>query len=406
MLNFNFKINSHQEKSKSTNIVQKSASFNYLFLGTILLSFAGISFGTFLVDPYDLFRHNKPFDVQLQKTEKINHDRLYKTIDVINIKPEIILIGSSRVKQGLNPEHPALPNNLKTYNLGIDGSNTYEILRYLEHTYTNQPNLKKVIMGVDHYMFNDFYQLQDSFVEKRLNKTHIIGTDLLNALFSQDALIASKNTIKENLTGTKNNKGLIYGHNGFFPYPYHNPNDGNTPWRFSNTIQQYFGFHPRYKLSDDRFNEFQKIVEFCQQRNIELIIFISPAHATQWETLRVTDRWDSYEQWKRKMVAITPVWDFSGYNSITTQPIQDVMSNYVDNSHYSPKVGDLVLNRVLSHNLEQVPQDFGVLMTPDNIDQHLANVRGDRERWAKMHPDEVELVESLKRNFKPPKKSR
>ncbi|MDJ0601544.1 MAG: hypothetical protein QNJ37_22200 [Crocosphaera sp.] len=405
MLNFNSGVASSQTKSKLSNTVQKSASFNYFFLGTVLLSIAGISFANFSIDPYDLFRHNQPFDLKLDKTEKINHDRLYKTLDVIHIKPEIILIGSSRVKQGLNPKHAAFPKNITTYNLGIDGSNTYEILRYLEHTYTNQPNLKKVIMGLDHYMFNDFYQLQDSFVEKRLNKTHMLGTDLLNALFSQDALIASKNTILENLTETKNTKGLTYGDNGFFPYPYHNPNDGNTPWRFRTTIQQYFGFHPQYKLSDDRFNDFKKIVEFCRQHNIELIVFISPAHATQWETLRVTDRWDTYEQWKRKMVGITPVWDFSGYNSITTEPIQPVMSNYVDNSHYDPKIGDFVLNRILSHNVEQVPEDFGVLMTPENIDDHLAKIRSDREKWARIRPNEVELVETLKRNFKPQQKS-
>ncbi|WP_107667513.1 hypothetical protein [Cyanothece sp. BG0011] len=406
MLNFNREITFHKKKSKLTNHVQKATSFNYLFFGTLLLGITGISLGNFLIDPYDIFRHNNPVDLKLRKPEKIEQDRLYKTIDVINIKPEIILIGSSRVKQGLNPNHPALPKEMNPYNLGIDGSNTYEILRYLEHTYVNQPNLKTVIMGLDHYMFNDYYKLQDSFVEKRLSKTHIIPTDLINTLFSQDAIIASKNTITENLTETENQKALTYGDNGFFPYPYHDPNDGNAPWRFRNTIQQYFGFHPQYKLSEARLNDFKKIVEFCRQHNINLIVFISPAHATQWETLRVTDRWDTYEQWKRKMVEVTPVWDFSGYNSITTEPIQPVMSNYVDNSHYTPKIGDFVLNRILSHEVDQVPQDFGVLMTPENIDKHLIKIRADREKWAKMRPNEVELVETLKRNFKPPQKSK
>lgn len=405
MLNFNLEITSHQKKRKLDNTVQKAASFNYLFFGTILLGIGCISFGNFVIDPYDIFRHNNLFELQLRKPEKIEQDRLYKTIDVINIKPEILLIGSSRVKQGLRPNHPAFPKDMTTYNLGIDGSNTYEILQYLKHTYANQPNLKTVIMGLDHYMFNDFYKLQDSFVEKRLGKTHIIPTDLINTLFSQDAIIASKNTVLNNLTETENQKALTYGDDGFFPYPYHNPKDGNTPWRFRNTIEQYFGFHPRYKLSEARFNDFKKIVEFCRQHNIKLIVFISPAHATQWETLRVTDRWDSYEQWKRKMVEITPVWDFSGYNSITTEPIKDVMSNYVDNSHYSPKVGDFVLNRILSHDVDQVPQDFGVLMTPENIDKHLIKIRTDREKWARMRPNEVELVETLKRNFKPRQKS-
>ena len=101
---------------------------------------------------------------------------------------------------------------------------------------------------------------------------------------------------------------MVRGDNGFFPH--REPNNGKTEWRFSNIIEQYFGYHTQYKLSEDRFNDFKKIVEFCRQNNIELIVFISPSHATQWEALRVTDRWDSFEEWKRKMVAITPVWDF------------------------------------------------------------------------------------------------
>ena len=101
MLNFNLSIMSKKEKSKPNNSAQKSGDFNYLFLGTIILSFAGVSFGNFLVDPSDIFRHNQPFNLTLNKTEKNNYDRLYQTIDVINIKPERIIIGSSRVKQGV-----------------------------------------------------------------------------------------------------------------------------------------------------------------------------------------------------------------------------------------------------------------------------------------------------------------
>ena len=152
-------------------------------------------------------------------------------------------------------------------------------------------------------------------------------------------------------------------------------------------------------------NNFEQIVEFCRQHNIELIVFISPSHATQWEALRVTDRWESFEQWKRKMVDITPVWDFSGYNSITTEPIKEVMINYVDNSHYTPKIGELVLNRILSYDVGKVPPDFGVLMTPENIDNHLANIRADREKWAKNRSNEVQLVKTIKRNIQKQEKS-
>ena len=399
MINFNLGTTSNDKKQKPINIVQKSASFNCWLLGTILLAISGISLANFLIDPYDIYRHNQPFELTLVKPEKSNHDRLYKTIDIINLKPNIILLGSSRMKQGINPEYSGFSKNEKVYNLGIDGSNTYELFRYLEHSYVNQPKLKKVILGIDHFMFNGFDKQQDALIEKRLGKTHIVITDLINTLFSQDTLIASQNTLKENWNLTPLPQQLTYGDNGFFPH--RRPKDGQTKWRFNNIIEQYFNFHVQYKLSEERLQNFEQIVEFCREHNIELIVFISPSHATQWEALRVTNRWESFEQWKRKMVTITPVWDFSGYNSVTKEPIQDFMNNYVDNSHYTPKIGNFVLNRILSHNVEDVPEDFGVLMTPENVDDHLAEIRTDREKWATIRPNEVELVETLKRNLKP-----
>ena len=398
MLNFNFNITANPDQSKPINSVKKYARFNYFLLGTIFVSLASMSSFNFIVDPYDIFRHNQWWELNLTKPEKLSHDRLYKTIDIIHLKPEIILLGSSRMKQGLNPNHPALSQDKKTYNLGIEGVNTYELLQFLKHTYVNQPNLEKVILGIDHFMFNEFIKLQDSFSENRLSKTRIIPTDIVNSLLSQDAILASKRTLTKNSNLPQKTQNLTYGDNGFFPH--RRPQDGQTKWRFRNIIKQYFDFHTQYTLSEEGLNNFEAIVEFCHQHNIELIVFISPSHATQWEALRVTDRWESFEQWKQKIVDITPVWDFSGYNSITTEPIKEVMTNYVDNSHYTPKIGELILNRILSHDLSQVPQDFGVLMTPENIYNHLANIRVDREKWAENQPNEVQLVEAIKRNIK------
>ncbi|MEA5536053.1 hypothetical protein [Crocosphaera sp. XPORK-15E] len=377
--------------------------FNVLFFSTLMLSLTGISLVNFLFDPYDIFKYYNPIEPKLVKPEKLSHDRLFKAIDVINLQPEIIFLGSSRTKQGLNPSHPGLPQDKTIYNLGLDGSNTYELLRYLEHAIKNQPNLKKVILGIDHFMFNDFSQVKDSFSNNRLEKTYITPEDLVNSLFSQDALIASNNTRKANQKPLKDSKSLSYGNNGF--YPHRNAQDGKNKWRFEYSIKQYLEFHPQYRFSEKYWNDFQEIVKLCQTNNIELIVFISPSHATQWETLREIGRWESFEKWKRKMVEITPVWDFSGYNSITTEPIKDQMTNYVDNSHYSPDVGNLVLNRILSYQTDKVPQDFGILITPENIDAHLINMRHDQSQWLQTHKNEVELVKTLKRNFDKSQKS-
>ena len=95
---------------------------------------------------------------------------------------------------------------------------------------------------------------------------------------------------------------------------------------------------------------------------------------------------------------IAPVWSFSGYNSITTEPISDNMKNYIDPSHYRSEVGDLIINRLQKHQQEKVPNDFGILLTSDNVEFHLKKVRADREAWAVKNPEEVNLVKALRIN--------
>ncbi|MGD1704557.1 hypothetical protein [Dapis sp. BLCC M229] len=67
------------------------------------------------------------------------------------------------------------------------------------------------------------------------------------------------------------------------------------------------------------------------------------------------------------MVEITPIFDFSEYKSITVEPISNDMKNYTDNSYYTKEVGNSVLNRLLSYKQEEVPEDFGILINPENI---------------------------------------
>jgi hypothetical protein len=269
----------------------------------------------------------------------------------------------------------------------------------LEHAIANQDQLKKVILGIDFFMFNQNLKNQATFSEKRLEKHTIIVSDLINSLFSIDAVDASQKTIAA--SGKVPDLKDGYGDNGFRPN--RNMNDDKTKWRVKQSLGVYFSFHNNYELSQNFLDDLRKIVELCQKNNIELIVFISPSHAVQWEAVRTTKRWDVLENWKREIVKITPVWDFSGYNSITTEAIQDRMDNYVDDSHYKPSIGDRILGRVMGKN--DSTQDFGVLITPENIEQELQKTRTNRENWAKSNPDLIELVEKSYRDFQSAKKN-
>lgn len=399
---------SRQLKSTSSSEVlsqQKSSNFqakrkkyrryNWMFLGAALMPVLTVGMFNIIVDPYDVFNTPNFLGINHSKPRKDNSDRLFKATDIIRIKPVTILIGSSRTKQGLDPNHPGLKNEQPAYNLALNGINLYELRRYLEHAIANQRKLDLVILGLDFFMFNTFVENQPTFSEKRLEKQQIFLDDFINVTFSSDALLASQETIVDSQINPPDNIG--YGDNGFMPY--RNPDPEKTQWRFESNIKVYYQFNGKYQLSTQFLDELKKVVELCQKYQIKLIPFISPSHATQWEAIRATGEWSTFEEWKRKVVKTTPVFDFSGYNSITTEPIHNDMENYTDNSHYTPKVGDLILNRILDYQEADVPNDFGILINPENIESHLEKIRKDREVWAKNNPDEVKLVKEIKQKY-------
>jgi hypothetical protein len=53
------------------------------------------------------------------------------------------------------------------------------------------------------------------------------------------------------------------------------------------------------------------------------------------------------------------------------------------------------LNKVFSYQEKTVPSDFGILLTPQNIESHLAKIRAEREIWARKNPDVVKFVSDL-----------
>ncbi|MEQ9235218.1 hypothetical protein [Coleofasciculus sp. E2-BRE-01] len=370
--------------------------FNLVFFIAALTPLISVGLFNMIIDPYDIFNTPDFLGINDSKPHKDKNDRLFKATDVIRIKPVTVFLGSSRTKQALNPSHSALKNEQPAYNLAINGPNAYEVRRYLEHAIANQKNIKTVVFGVDFSMFNSSLMNQPTFSEKRLEKSSLALEDFLNSTFSLDALFASRETVVASLADAKENDN--YGDNGFMPNRKLAPDE--TEWRFNGGIELYFDFHSDYQFSEQYFSDLKKIVELCEEYGVDLKVFISPSHATQWEAIRATGRWQTFEQWKRKLVKIVPVWDFSGYNSITTEVINDTMQNYADNSHYTEKVGNLVLNRIFSHNENTVTKDFGILITPQNIESHLNKINEDRELWAEENPDEVRLVLDINRKMK------
>ncbi|MCT7988531.1 hypothetical protein [Laspinema olomoucense] len=373
-----------------------------LVVALILMQAVSISLLNIAVDPYGVFNSPTWLGLNQVKPEKDRQVRMFKAIDVVRIQPKMVFIGSSRTEFGLDTAHPAVSGVQPAYNLGITGANIYEARRYFEHAISNNPSLKKAVIGLDFFMFGKQKENEVDFLENRLLISHITLQDKLNSLFSWRATRASLKTIKVNRSA-----GDRVGH--FYP-------DGRRNTKAY--IQDIYGGLQGVNIMKDlliknaffqakiqgetyeisHLEEVKNLVNLCDKHQIECHFFISPSHVTQWESIRLSGAWELFEEWKRNLAKITPVWDFSGYNSITTEPPSSTMKNYIDSSHYRKEIGDLVLNRIFQYNQEIVPEDFGVLLTPETVENHLKKIRKNREIWANNNPDVVRFVENISDN--------
>ena len=75
------------------------------------------------------------------------------------------------------------------------------------------------------------------------------------------------------------------------------------------------------------------------------------------------------------------------------------MKWYWDDSHYTVNTARLVFDRIFKR--KDAVEDFGVLITSDNIDVHLDNIRRDRLTYINNNDQSVsELNDIMKNNVK------
>lgn len=129
-------------------------------------------------------------------------------------------------------------------------------------------------------------------------------------------------------------------------------------------------FQKRFQPSDVYMNgvikDLKDLVQFARENHIQLKFFIVPFYATKYLDAGP----DELDRFKRELAGLADFWDFSGFNSITTNRYY-----YYETWHFRNLVGDMILSRMSGNKNENVPKDFGVFVTAQNIEQHLQRLR-------------------------------
>ena len=366
--------------------------------------------------------------------------RLVKAYDVRRLRPQGIILGTSRSHLGLRPSHDGWdPAAKPVYNLAFDGATTKEMYQYLLHAHAVRP-LRQVVLGLDTYHAT----LAPATARPDFD-AHLLdspGGGVLPSLIRADLkVLASLDTLRASLATVRSQSdrepqwfapdGQRLGEVFFRRAGEHFEQLGPRGY-FEEIDRLEVGFkregqlaanarglgrtaQPATAASETSRDYIRRIVAFCRAQRVDLRIFIAPEHAHQLEITAAIGEWASLENAKRALVQLLaddvarhpgappiPLWDFSGYSSVTTEALPESgnrseMEFYWDSSHFKDIVGDFVLDRLfgLSRPRRDVPPDFGVRLTPATIEPTLARLRADQLAYRRSHPADVVWIRSL-----------
>jgi len=347
----------------------------------------------FVVDPYGLFRVVELQGFNQQKEGVRGKIRFVKALEISLRQPKTILMGSSRVHDCINPDYSALDSFQPVYNYGIDMARIKEVKLYLKHAIINS-HIGNLILGLDFFMFNSSERLNITFDSTMVDR-EISALDIYyKPLFTMTSVLDSIATINSSLS-QKNRKeflqnGFRPGESVFYGLKSYEKLHSYTNWTFSSSRPSDTLYYAKMTLDEEVFSDFEEILLLCEKYGIFCILYISPAHANlDGEGIISAGLLPLFEEWKRKITSISymhniKLWDFSGYNSITTELVHTPMKYYWDSSHFKEIVGDFILDRIIPKAVKQkLPHDFGTLLTPLNIEEHLARTRADRDKYVK-----------------------
>jgi hypothetical protein len=337
-----------------------------------------------LIDPFGVFGSvfGAPLIAGVNNVKSPGPDRFFKPLQMSARRPQTVLIGSSRVMMGLDPKDWSG----RTYNLGVPAATVPETVALARHALADAP-VERLIIGVEYDSFDGRIDYFPSFRLAILGR-YAVWRGLPDMLISELAVTRSRNT-------------YLFSHRHSAP-PYladglrlipDKPTEGTPDNRMLQDVREFTRLDAELTGVDRSLARFADFIAGAPQ-NVAVTVFVTPGHAALLEVLEREGLRPAYEAWLSRIVEICaargiPLWDFGGYNWITTFPMEMASELYYDGSHFRPAVGGLVLKAIRTGD---TIADFGGQLTPATLPGYLAEQRRAREKWYAQAPGDLRAI--------------
>jgi len=367
---------------------------------------AAVAAFNYQVDPYLIHQWNTP-QVQQLRPGREKLAAWGKTYALARFRPQVLYAGNSRTELGM-PTVAAPLAGRTVFNGGLAGASLGDSLAMVSHALQVGPPAT-VIWGIDAPTFtlevgNTEFDREVVAIDRwYLWRRTLI--DLKRAV-TADMTLDSVRLLRGTFGAVCHSSLALYGQRDAVCVRDRIDGWGGTRGAVMPRIREFIrGPGP----TSDALGAFDKIVGRACRDGVQVRAYINPTHATMADALYRNGKWPAMEQWQRQLADVfqrhrvrgcdARIVDFSGFNSITMEPLPqaggpETMTWYWETSHYRTNVGVLILARLLDGEMAAYP-DFGVELAPQTVALHQARQRARLERYHAEHALQAGMVVEL-----------
>ena len=257
--------------------------------------------------------------------------------------------------------------NARFYNYLMYGGDLFDALKTAEYILENYTVSNLIVnMGleelcsygvVDDVMKNGLHakvsgESLTEFYARYLFMNPTYALDKLRVLLSEDGYLPDANRVFDPLTGAYNK--LL--------------RDTERIGDMHEYLERYpeftYGFERTTELAEvsNCLAAIAEIQRLCEERGVSFTLIISPLYHSELDMYSGEELYDFF----RRLSEVTPFWDFSGYNTVSYDA-----RYFYDVTHFRNAAGVMALGRMFDDGSVYIPDDFGVYITPENVEQRI-----------------------------------
>lgn len=378
-----------------------------------------------VVDPFGIFGVPRVSGFNALKPDLIKHDRAAKAWMVQRADADALILGNSRALNGIPTNH-RIWSGFKVFNGAFSGGWLGEAVQFLEFAHGEHP-VRRVLLSVDETSYmgggNPTANFNPARYDHSLRGSMVRANDALLAVLTDVAAAASFRTLRARHGPLSIRDTYVV--NG----------DGSIDFGLSlKAVSLRGGPRSTFRAQDMSYVQelggrgsenmtgiesaladatLRRVLTFCRQEGIELVLFIPPLHARRYALMELANKWDSVGSLRNAVVRVIeeeaiasraapfPVLDFGGVHAFSIEPIPSEggkdasMRWFFESSHFTPHLGDVILERAFGTlDGDQATEKFGMRLTMQNVGDRIRRLREDLSSWKQTHSGEyAELVQ-------------